>query len=145
MTQPNSPTLLERHRRIFLFIYCTSVNVRRWDTQFNIHPREGALRDGCNTMYMKHQRSKCIVGSGIEPTLDSSRATCALTCMCVCMCVCLSSSPCQAVESTAGGVDSACHPAEVGKMSTSALVTGALHQQHRITPQKMMQPHATYE
>jgi len=33
-------------------------------------------------------------------------------------------------ELTPGGVDSACHPSEVGKMSTSVLVIGALHQRH---------------
>ena len=31
-------------------------------------------------------------------------------------------------------VDSACHPSEVGKMSTSALVRGALHQRHSRVP-----------
>ena len=34
------------------------------------------------------------------------------------------------IELTPGGVDSACHPSEVGEMSTSALVLGALHQRH---------------
>ena len=34
------------------------------------------------------------------------------------------------VELTPGGVDSACHPSEVGEMSTGVLVTGALHQWH---------------
>ena len=35
-----------------------------------------------------------------------------------------------AFELTPGGVDSACRPSEVGEMSTSALVIGALHQCH---------------
>ena len=34
------------------------------------------------------------------------------------------------IELTAGGGDSACHPSEVGEMSTSVLVIGALHQWH---------------
>ena len=35
-----------------------------------------------------------------------------------------------AVELTPGGVDWACHPSEVGEMSTSVLVIGALYQQY---------------
>ena len=36
--------------------------------------------------------------------------------------------PHSAVESIPGGVDSACHPSEVGEMSTSELVIGAFNQ-----------------
>ena len=38
--------------------------------------------------------------------------------------------PLSAIELTPGGVHSACHPSEVGEMSTSVLVIGARHQQH---------------
>ena len=39
--------------------------------------------------------------------------------------------PLSAVELTPGVVDSLCHPSEVGEMSTSVLVIGALHQRYR--------------
>ena len=38
--------------------------------------------------------------------------------------------PMSAVELTPGGVDKACHPSEVGEMTTNVLVIGALHQHH---------------
>ena len=44
-------------------------------------------------------------------------------------------------------IDSACHPSEVGKMRTSLLVTGALHQWHSHVSRKWcnQQPQAAYE
>ena len=42
------------------------------------------------------------------------------------------------VELTPGGVDSACHPSEVGKKSTSLLVTEGIASAVQPRPQKMM-------
>ena len=50
--------------------------------------------------------------------------------------------PLSPVELILGGVDSACHSSEVGKMSTSVLVIGALHQRHTRGPQIVMLPAA---
>ena len=55
----------------------------------------------------------------------------------------LSSSPCRVTELTQHRVDSACHPSEVGKMSTSVLVTGAIHQRHIHTSIKWCNQAAT--
>ena len=45
-----------------------------------------------------------------------------------------------AIELTPGGIDSACHPSNIGVMSRSVLVMGALHQRHSRAPQPMMLP-----
>ena len=46
----------------------------------------------------------------------------------------LSSSPVGRLIKIHQEVDSACHPSEVGKMSTSVLVRGTLHQRHSHVP-----------
>ena len=48
--------------------------------------------------------------------------------------------PLVAVEFTPDKVDSDCQPSEVGKMSTSVQVTGALHQRHSHAPRKCWLP-----
>ena len=55
--------------------------------------------------------------------------------------------PLLTVELTPGEVESACHSSEVGEMSTSVLVIGALHRRHSHTLRQCCypQPCAAYE